>query len=62
MKQYTEMQSFKVSKKQKETLLKLKVYRVDVSAFIRIAIREKIGRDYKVIKESVKIRKLDCPF
>lgn len=51
-----------ISKKQKETLKKLRVYKVDVSAFIRIAIREKIGRDYQVIKESVKIKKSECPF
>ena len=46
--------------RQKESLQKLKEYDININEFIRAAIREKIKRDWKNIKE----RKLqgDCPF
>jgi len=62
MKQYTEIQTIRFSKIQKQTLNKLKDYNVDVSQFIRFAIKEKINRDYKKIKTELKIKKQECPF
>jgi len=62
MKQYTEIQTIRFSKIQKQTLNKLKDYNVDISQFIRFAIKEKINRDYKKIKTELKIKKQECPF
>lgn len=57
----SEIQSFRVSVKQKETLAKLKTkYKVRVDWFIREAIKEKIERDYNFLVE--KIKKKNCPF
>ena len=39
------------TKKQKESLQTLEKYDVNVNEFIRIAVREKIKRDWKSIKE-----------
>lgn len=46
MKRYTEINTFRSTKKQKATLKKMKSYNVDVGNFIRNAIKEKINRDY----------------
>jgi hypothetical protein len=35
------------------------MYNINIAKFVRIAIAEKIKRDYKKIRESVKI---ECPF
>lgn len=51
MKQLTEKHTFRLSLTQKDTLRKLKLYKVDVSRFIRDAIREKLERDHAHIKE-----------
>jgi post-segregation antitoxin (ccd killing protein) len=51
MKQFTERQVIMISQTQAESLAKLKQYDVNVSQFIRQAIKEKIGRDWKEIKE-----------
>jgi hypothetical protein len=59
MQKYTEIYSFKISKEQKETLIKLEKYNIKVSQFVRTAISEKIKRDYKLIKEK---KIIDCPF
>lgn len=45
---------------QKASLKKLESYNVNVNEFIRIAIREKIKRDWKNIKETK--QKGYCPF
>ena len=60
MKQLTEIHTIRFSKKQAESLKKLKEYNVDISCFIRIAIREKIKRDWKIIKEEKE--KIKIPF
>lgn len=60
MRVYTERQEFKVSKTQKESLRILKSYGIDVSDFIREAIKQKIKTDWKDIKE-LNLTKL-CPF
>ena len=60
MSKLTEIQTIRFSKEQIESLEKLKEYNVDVSRFIRIAIREKIQRDCKIIKENKE--KIKLPF
>ena len=42
---YTEIQTFKISKVQKETLQKLKANKINISKFIRDAVKEKIERE-----------------
>lgn len=42
---YTEMNTFRSTKKQKQTLRKMKSLNVDVGNFIREAIKEKLNRD-----------------
>jgi hypothetical protein len=57
MTKLTEIQTIRFSKKQVESLQKLTNYNVNISKFIRIAIKEKIQRDWKYIKESeVKVK------
>ena len=51
MNKYTVIQTIRFSKQQAESLQKLKDYDVNISQFIRIAISEKIKRDWKQIKE-----------
>ena len=49
-----------ISKKQKESLEVLKSYNVNTSQFIRQAIKEKLKREWKSIKEEK--NKEYCPF
>ena len=58
MSKLTEIHTIRFSKEQIESLEKLKEYNVDVSRFIRIAIKEKIQRDWKKIKENKEKNKL----
>jgi post-segregation antitoxin (ccd killing protein) len=60
MKQFTEVQKVMISKIQKESLNKLRQYDVNVSKFIRSAIKEKIKRDWPKIKE--KKERVKLPF
>jgi hypothetical protein len=60
MQKYTEIQTLKLSKTQKETLLKLKSRGYNINQFIRIAISEKIKREYEELIE--KSKKEFCPF
>lgn len=60
MKKYTQRQVVMISEVQKESLEILKTYDVNVSQFIRRAIKEKLQRDWKSIKE--KKNKDYCPF
>ena len=49
--------TLKISKVQKRTLDKLKSKNINVSSFVRNAIKEKIERDYKeLIEEPEKIK------
>ena len=50
MNKYTVIHTIRFSKQQAESLQKLKDYDVNVSQFIRLAIAEKIKRDWKQIK------------
>ena len=55
------VKSVKIDKKLTDTLQKLKdKYNIDVSNFIRLAIQEKISREYSMLIE--KVAKSDCPF
>jgi len=51
MDKLTETYKFRISKTQLETLDKLRELNIDVSQFVRLAIKEKICRDYKKIKQ-----------
>ena len=50
----------RITDKQLETIKILKSYDVNISHFIRLAIKEKIGRDWKSIKE--KKERVKLPF
>ena len=58
--QYVYKNQIGFTKKQKDSLEKLSLYGVNVNDFIRTAIKEKIQRDWKEIKESK--NKYKCPF
>ena len=60
MDKLTEIYTIRFTKNQVLSLKKLKKYDVDVSNFIRIAIREKIAKDWKQIKE--KKERVKLPF
>ena len=60
MKQLTEIKAIRFSKEQIKTFEVLESYSVNVSKFIRLAIKEKIKRDWKSIKE--KKERIYCPF
>jgi hypothetical protein len=55
---YKKLISF--TEKQKEAFIQLEKYDVNVNEFIRIAVREKIQRDWKMIKE--KKERVKMPF
>ncbi len=48
------------TKQQQSAFETLEKYNVNVNNFVRIAVREKLSRDWKSIKESKP--KDDCPF
>ena len=52
---YTEVEVIKLTKQQKETLQKLKKYKVNKSNFIREAISEKLQREGHEITRKIKI-------
>ena len=60
MKQYAIRQVVMISEIQSESLTKLKSYNVNISQFIRQAIKEKIQRDWKTIKD--KRKEIFIPF
>jgi hypothetical protein len=60
MKLYTKTKVIRISEVQLKTLQKTKSLNVDVGNFIRIAIQEKIKRDYKEL--ILKPKKEYCPF
>ena len=51
MNKYTVIHTIRLSKQQAESLKKQKDCDVNISQFIRLAISEKIKRDWKQIKE-----------
>lgn len=60
MKDKTVRQTIMISESQRKSLEILKSYDVNVSQFIRQAIKEKLQRDWKGIKE--KKEKIKIPF
>jgi hypothetical protein len=60
MKQYTEIQVVRLTEIQKKSLAILESKGINVSHFIRLAIKDKIKRDWKTI--NVKENKVYCPF
>lgn len=60
MKLYTKTKVISISETQLNTLQKMKSLNIDVGNFIRIAISEKIKRDYKEL--ILKPKKEYCPF
>jgi len=64
MKLKTEYQTFRFTMQQIETLNKLAKFNVKKSEFVRMAIKEKIERDYPVlIAEKIRLDNLiKCPF
>lgn len=58
--QYTYKKLIGFNKMQKLAFEKLEKYDINVNQFIRQAIKEKLKRDWKIIKESNK--KEYCPF
>jgi len=59
--QYTYKKVIAFTKQQQKSLETLKKYDVNVNEFIRIAVREKIKKDWENIKEN-KENKNYCPF
>lgn len=60
MKQYTEKQTIRLTKIQSESLKIIESKGVNISQFIRLAIKEKLQKDWKHIK--VKQEKQITPF
>lgn len=60
MKQLTKSKTIRFSENQMNSLSILENYGVNVNQFIRIAVKEKLQKDWKSIKE--KKEKIICPF
>lgn len=60
MKQLTKSKTIRFTESQMNSLSILESYGVNVNQFIRIAVKEKLQRDLKSIKE--KKEKIICPF
>ena len=59
---YSKVKVLKLSETQYNSLKKLKAYNVNVSQFIRLAIKEKLKRDYPKIMEEYRKDVLNLPF
>jgi len=60
MKQLTKSKTIRFSEVQMNSLSILENYGVNVNHFIRLAVKEKLQKDWKTIKE--KKEKIICPF
>ena len=60
MKQLTKSKTIRFSETQMNSLFILESYGVNVNHFIRLAVKEKLQKDWKSIKE--KKEKIKCPF
>lgn len=60
MKQLTKSKTIRFSETQMNSLAILESYGVNVNYFIRLAVKEKLQKDWKQIKESKE--KVKCPF
>jgi len=55
---YSKIKTFRTTEQQYETLLKMKSYNIDVSRFIRDAIKEKLKRE-SFIKNKLPLSEVD---
>ena len=60
MQTFTHSKTFKFSTQQIKAFEQLEKYNINISKFVRIAVKEKIKRDWKKIKEEK--NKTYCPF
>ena len=60
MKQLTKSKTIRFSETQMNSLAILESYGVNINQFIRLAVKEKLQKDWKTIKE--KKEKIICPF
>jgi len=60
MKQLTKSKTIRFSETQMNSLSLLESYGVNINHFIRLAVKEKLQKDWKSIKE--KKEKIICPF
>lgn len=60
MKQLTKSKTIRFSETQMNSLAILESYGINVNQFIRLAVKEKLQKDWKTIKE--KKEKIICPF
>jgi hypothetical protein len=60
MKQLTKSKTIRFSETQINSLTILKNYGININQFIRLAVKEKLQKDWKTIKE--KKEKIICPF
>jgi hypothetical protein len=60
MKQLTKSKTIRFSETQMNSLSILENYGVNVNYFIRLAVKEKLQKDWKIIKE--KKERIYCPF
>lgn len=60
MKQLTKSKTIRFSETQINSLNILQNYGINVNQFIRLAVKEKLQKDWKTIKE--KKEKIICPF
>lgn len=60
MKQLTKSKTIRFSETQINSLTILESYCINVNQFIRLAVKEKLQKDWKTIKE--KKEKIICPF
>jgi hypothetical protein len=60
MKQLTKSKTIRFSETQMNSLSILENYGVNVNQFIRLAVKEKLQKDWKLIKENK--LKTKCPF
>lgn len=60
MKQLTKSKTIRFTETQMNSLTILESYGVNVNHFIRLAVKEKLQKDWKTIKE--KKEKIICPF
>ena len=59
--QYTYKKCVGFTETQKKSLKRLKLYGVDINQFIRQAVKEKLQREWKVIKEEKQKRIKNAP-
>lgn len=60
MQTFIHSKTFKFSSQQIKAFEQLEKYDINISKFVRLAVKEKINRDWKKIKE--KKNKVYCPF